>query len=87
MAICRFCGNDMSKADGCVKIPVKIGGKDMDPIKYGDEKEEADTPERCHDCNAQKGHFHHPGCDMERCPKCGGQLISCGCMDDEDEYL
>jgi hypothetical protein len=23
---------------------------------------------------------------MERCPRCGGQLISCGCLDDtEDE--
>ena len=40
---------------------------------------------RCHDCNVELGGFHHPGCDMERCPKCGGQLISCGCLDEEDD--
>jgi hypothetical protein len=40
-----------------------------------------DVNERCHDCNIlnQQGNYHHSGCDMERCPKCGGQLIGCGC--------
>lgn len=41
--------------------------------------------ERCRDCNVAEGGFHHPGCDKEECPKCKGQLISCGCLDDEDE--
>lgn len=36
---------------------------------------------RCHDCNALFGHLHHWGCDAERCPACGGQLISCDCED------
>ena len=33
----------------------------------------------CHDCNCEEGEFHLPGCDMERCPFCGTQLISCRC--------
>jgi len=33
----------------------------------------------CHDCAANPGQFHALGCDMERCPICGGQLISCSC--------
>jgi hypothetical protein len=40
---------------------------------------------RCHDCNIKHGGKHHPGCDVERCPKCEGQLISCGCLSDEED--
>jgi len=31
----------------------------------------------CHDCGAPEGYLHLPGCDMEECPICGGQLITC----------
>ena len=33
----------------------------------------------CHDCGCKEGELHDLGCDMERCPFCGGQLITCGC--------
>jgi hypothetical protein len=36
-------------------------------------------PARCHDCNVAAGGYHHPGCDAEECPRCGGQIISCAC--------
>ena len=32
---------------------------------------------RCHDCDVAVGHLHLLGCDVERCPICGEQLISC----------
>jgi hypothetical protein len=34
----------------------------------------------CGDCGAKPGELHQPGCDMERCPHCGGQMITCPCV-------
>ncbi len=33
----------------------------------------------CGDCGVSEGQLHEYGCDMERCPFCGRQLISCNC--------
>jgi len=33
----------------------------------------------CHDCGVKEGEIHKYGCDMEACPFCGNQLITCGC--------
>ena len=33
----------------------------------------------CHDCGVLEGELHQYGCDMESCPGCGGQLITCDC--------
>lgn len=33
----------------------------------------------CHDCHVKPGELHHNGCDVERCPWCGHQRISCDC--------
>jgi hypothetical protein len=45
----------------------------------------ARTTRRCDDCGVARGGLHHLGCDLQRCPRCTGQLISCGCRFDEDE--
>jgi hypothetical protein len=37
------------------------------------------TAEPCHDCSAIKGQYHAHGCDVEQCPRCKGQALSCRC--------
>ncbi len=83
-AICKVCGMDMLKAKGCRVEVIHVGGKVYDRIKVGelgDFDEGAPKTDCCHDCNALYGDPHHWGCDAERCPACGRQMISCDCED------
>jgi hypothetical protein len=66
---CEICGKKMLDVDSCEVTKVEIGGKIYDRIRS--------TAENCHDCGCKAGGYHHAGCDMETCPECGGQLISC----------
>jgi len=42
-----------------------------------------EIPETCDECEVCPGEFHEVGCDLERCPCCMGQLISCRCTNVE----
>ena len=87
MARCQYCNKEMNdpKTESCIKMMVEFpdGTPQMEP-----DTSYYDINERCHDCGIvnKPGNYHHPGCDIERCPRCEGQLISCGCLDDS-EYI
>lgn len=74
MAICNDCKQEMQTAGSCNFRFVQVGGKDY--LRVTDYH---DINDRCHDCGIINGNIHHSGCDMERCPVCKGQLISCDC--------
>ena len=81
-AICSDCGREMTPGTGCGCSQVSLGGKTYERIRAGDDRDfdpDMADGDVCHDCNAGLGQYHHSGCDAERCPCCGGQLLSCDC--------
>jgi len=37
-------------------------------------------PLACPECEVQIGQLHIPGCTLEDCPFCGGEIVGCGCI-------
>src|SRR5208283_25399 len=64
-------------------------GDKYERIRFGQERLSVKNQEislgyyeyACHDCDAVEGLYHSLGCDVEVCPRCNGQLLSCGCVD------
>jgi hypothetical protein len=74
----------MRHGASCEDVPIRIADIERDPVRWGDERgyEWWDRSTRCGDCGVGRGGVHHHGCDLEQCPACDGQLISCGCLDE-----
>jgi len=82
MAICKYCNQDVENGNtkSCNFLYIVIDGK-----KYKRNTTYFDSNDRYHDCNIEnkEGNIHHFGCDIDRCPICGEQLIYCDCLDDK----
>ena len=82
MAVCSWCDREMRVAMSCSVGAMHLDGKRVDKVPWG--RDGRHERGKCHDCGVVSGGFHHLGCDMQRCPLCRRQMMSCGCRFDED---
>jgi hypothetical protein len=73
---CDLCQQPMAPGTGCDPHGYSAHAEDP-PTIASPYRPGPDMADPCHDCNAPGGAYHHPGCDMERCPVCGAQAICC----------
>lgn len=83
MAVCPWCDGEMTTAASCTVEVMHLEGVPVGMIRLGKERGWS-ALSRCPDCGVLRGRFHHLGCDVQRCPLCRGQMITCGCRYDED---
>jgi hypothetical protein len=76
---CEWCEQEMARGLACTAPAYAIAGRTFQRIAFVPSRGGLDA--QCHDCLTPVGGLHHPGCDVERCPKCGGQAIGCGCQE------
>ena len=86
---CDYCKKDMNISNGCKERQIIRGNKKYKQIKVGDKGDFYENEENavCGDCGAKYKNYHHLGCDLERCPACKGQLISCICGYEREDEL
>ena len=77
MAVCQICRQEMTQGVSCTLENYDDFGDGVvrRRIRYKSRSGSA-----CGDCGCPSNGLHHPGCDMEKCPKCRRQAFGCGCV-------
>jgi len=83
MSVCQFCLLEMTAAPSCDVRVLHVDGEPVGMLAWS-ARGRRWRDRRCPDCGVAPEGFHHLGCDMQRCPLCAGQMISCDCRFDED---
>ncbi|MBS0656792.1 MAG: hypothetical protein JSR82_00935 [Verrucomicrobia bacterium] len=76
----RWHGENRTNADPASFV---INGVEFDRLRYGEGEDDSDLP-TCDDCGVPRGRRHVLGCDLEPCPRCSGQAITCDCFYEDD---
>ncbi len=79
MVACEDCNREMTTAASCTADALVIQGERFPRVRQV--RAPTGPRGRCGDCGIQRGGFHHLGCDLESCPRCQRQLVSCRCPD------
>lgn len=84
-ATCDTCNRVMDPGVGCTHTHVRLEPEGSPWVKrlFVGEGDDWGAPV-CPDCNAGEGRPHHDGCDVERCPNCGAQMLMC--LGEPDEF-
>jgi len=86
MVNCEDCDQEMLGSKSCDQglLAFDLEANRLTSKTYKRNTKYFDVNEHCHDCGIEnkKGNIHHFGCDMERCPRCKGQLLSCECREE-----
>lgn len=78
-ATCEACKQEMTLTNGCkVSHWQEADGSTTARVPFGQDNFPGVN---CPDCNTPRGSFHHAGCDIERCGRCGLQAWGCPCSD------
>jgi hypothetical protein len=63
----------------CLRLNTDKGYKYYERYKFGPGPDDEIFEGECPDCAVKLGEYHASGCDIERCPICNWQLLSCNC--------
>jgi hypothetical protein len=78
--LCELGTEKKIKVNSCIK-------REEGRIPFGSESDDwtfDGLTSVCGVCGVPLGSFHHPGCDVEECPKCHEQLLICDCERNHD---